>query len=112
MPEFIARCGTEAQWEGALERVRWPHGFRCPRCGRAAYGVVQDDRAKRFQCTSCRHQTSLTSGTVIAATKLPVTPWLLAIYLPSQAKTGLPALALRRQLGAATRPPGAFTTSR
>jgi hypothetical protein len=61
--------------------------------------VIHDDRAQRFQCKSCRHQTSLTAGTVMAATKLPLTTWFLAIYLLSQAKTGLSALALMRQLG-------------
>jgi transposase-like protein len=99
MPEFIAQYGTEGQCEAALEQTRWPHGFRCPRCGSAAHGVIQDDRAKRFQCKACRHQTSLTAGTVMEATKLPLTKWFLAIYLISQAKTGLSALALMRNLG-------------
>ena len=93
MPEFIAQYGTEEQCATALERVR------CPRCGSAAHGVIQDDRAKRFQCKTCRHQTSLTAGTVMDATKLPLTTWFLAIYLLSQAKTGLSALALMRQRG-------------
>jgi len=99
MPEFIAQYGTEEQCAAALEQTRWPDGFRCPRCGSAAHGVIQDDRAKRFQCKACRHQTSLTAGTVMEATKLPLTTWFLAIYLLSQAKTGLSALALKRQLG-------------
>jgi transposase-like protein len=99
MPEFIARYGTEAQCAATLQEARWPDGFRCPRCGSAAHGVIRDDRAKRFQCKACRHQTTLTAGTVMEATKLPLTTWFLAIYLLSQAKTGLSALALKRQLG-------------
>ena len=99
MPEFIAQYGTEARCAAALEQARWPHGFQCPRCGSAAHGVIQDERAKRFQCKACRHQTSLTAGTVMEATKLPLTTWFLAIYLISQAKTGLSALALMRNLG-------------
>ncbi len=31
LPAFIAQYGTEAQCEAALERARWPDGFRCPR---------------------------------------------------------------------------------
>ena len=42
---------------------------------------------------------SLTAGTLMDGTKLPLTTWFLAIYLLSQAKTGLSALALMRQLG-------------
>ena len=99
MPEFIAQYGTEEQCAAALAQTRWPDGFRCPRCGSAAHGVIQDDRAKRFQCKACRHQTTLTAGTVMEATKLPLTTWFLAIHLLSQAKTGLSALALKRQLG-------------
>ena len=48
MPEFIAQYGTEEQCAAALEQTRWPDGFRCPRCGSAAHGVIEDDRAKRF----------------------------------------------------------------
>ena len=54
---------------------------------------------KVFQCNACRHQTSLIAGTVLQGTKLALTVWFLAIYLVSQAKTGLSALALKRQLG-------------
>ena len=97
MPECIAHSGTETQCEAA--QGRWSHGFRCPRCGSAAHGVIQDDRAKRFQCKTCSHQTSMTAATLMAATKLPLTTWLLAIYLLSQDKTGVSALALMHQLG-------------
>lgn len=39
------------------------------------------------------------SGTIFSATKLPLTTWFLAIHLITQAKTGISALSLRRQLG-------------
>jgi hypothetical protein len=99
MPEFLKDCGTEAQCERVLEAVRWPNGFCCPRCGQAAHYVLRDGVRKVFQCNACRHQASLIAGTVFQGTKLPLTTWFLAIYLISQAKTGLSALALKRQLG-------------
>ena len=99
MPEFLKDYGTEAQCEQALEAVRWPTGFRCPRCAGEAHYVLRDGVRKVFQCHACRHQASLIAGTVFQGTKLPLTTWLLAIYLLSQAKTGLSALALKRQLG-------------
>jgi len=99
MPEFFQQYGAEAQCEGALEKARWPDGFRCPCCGGAAHCVVHAGGRKRFQCNACRHQTSLIAGTVFQSTKLRLTVWFLAIYLISQAKTGLSALALKRQLG-------------
>lgn len=99
MPEFLKDYGTELQCEQALATVRWPDGFRCPRCKGAGHFVFRDGPRKVFQCTGCRHQASLIAGTVFQGTKLPLTTWFLAIYLISQAKTGLSALALRRQLG-------------
>lgn len=99
MPEFLKDYGTEAQCEQVLEAVRCPEGFRCPRCNGTAHYVVRDGGRKVFQCVACRHQASLISGTLFQGTKLPLTTWFLAIYLISQAKTGLSALSLRRQLG-------------
>lgn len=99
MPEFLNDYGTESQCEQALEAVRWPEGFHCPRCEGTAHYVLRDGTRKVFQCIACRHQASLIAGTVFQGTKLPLTTWFLAIYLISQAKTGLSALALKRQLG-------------
>lgn len=61
------------------------------------------DPRKLFQCQSCRHQTSLTAGTLMDSTKLPLRTWFLAIFLISQDKTGLSSLALMRQLGTSYR---------
>lgn len=99
MPEFLKNYGTEAQCEQAFEAVRWPAGFRCPRCTGEAHSVLRDGSRKVFQCSVCRYQASLIAGTVFQGTKLPLTIWFLAIYLISQAKTGLSALALKRHLG-------------
>jgi hypothetical protein len=60
--------------------------------------VTQGAR-KLYQCGGCRLQTSLTAGTLMEHTKLPLTTWFLAIHLISQAKTGISALALKRDLG-------------
>lgn len=99
MTEFLKRYGTEAQCAAALEQARWPTGFQCPRCAATAYSRVGGRTYALFQCQACRHQTSLIAGTVMQGTKLPLTVWFLAIYLISQAKTGLSALALKRHLG-------------
>ena len=99
IPEFVRSFGTEAQCAEAIKAARWPEGFRCPRCSSSDHYVVGHGARKLFQCNGCRHQTSLTAGSLMAHTKLPLTTWFLAIYLISQAKTGLSALALKRQLG-------------
>ena len=99
LPEFLKAFGTQAQCEEALRRARWPMGFACPSCGASEHWVVRSGARQLYQCGRCRHQTSLTAGTMMANTKLPLTTWFLAIYLISQAKTGLSALALKRQIG-------------
>lgn len=99
LPEFLALYGSEAQCEQAVQQARWPSGYCCPRCGTQPHCVVGPASRRVFQCTACRQQTSLTSGTVFANTKLPLTTWFLAIYFFSQARTGVSAMALKRHLG-------------
>lgn len=99
MPDFISQFGSESQCEAVLEKARWPDGFVCPCCGGTLHSVFKVGAHNTFQCKACRHQTSLIAGTLFQGTKLPLTVWFLAIYLISQAKTGLSSLALKRQLG-------------
>lgn len=103
LPEFFARYGSEAQCAAALTAMRWPDGFRCSRCDSASHYVVGHGTRRLFQCRSCRHQSSLTAGTLMDSTKLPLRTWFLAIFLISQDKTGLSSLALMRQLGTSYR---------
>lgn len=99
LSEFMERYGSEESCVAALVRSRWPNGFRCPRCQAAQHYLIGHGARKLYQCRSCRHQASLTAGTVMDSTKLSLCTWFLAMYLISQAKTGLSALALKRHLG-------------
>jgi hypothetical protein len=67
---FLARYGTAAQCTQALHSWRWPDGFVCPGYGYAGHCVLGRGL---FQCNRCRQQTSLTAGTLLAGTKLPLT---------------------------------------
>lgn len=75
LPEFFERYGTEQQCIAALEQVRWPDGFVCPRCQGTSCSRIRTRTHPLYQCCSCRHQSSLTAGTVLQATKLPLTQW-------------------------------------
>jgi len=97
LSDFFKNYGTENQCAEALFKWRWPDGFRCPWCGSARHTLVKTRQL--YQCSACHHQTSLISGTIFEQTKLPLTTWFLAIHLITQAKTGLSALALKRQIG-------------
>jgi hypothetical protein len=52
-----------------------------------------------WQCGACPHQTSLISGTIFEASKLPLSRWFLAMQLLTQSKNNVSALELKRQLG-------------
>ena len=97
--EFQRLFGSEEQCEAALEKARWPDGFRCPRCDGHDHGLVYGRRLKRYQCRNCGHQATLTAGTIMQATKLPLTTWFLAFYMIGQAKNGISSLELSRHLG-------------
>ncbi|QFY88949.1 IS1595 family transposase [Magnetovirga frankeli] len=100
LAEFLRDYGTEEQCRQALFRWRWPEGYVCPECGGRKYCTLPS-RGGLFQCNHCHHQHSLTSRTIFDSSKLPLTTWFLAMHLLTQAKTGLSALALHRQLGVA-----------
>jgi hypothetical protein len=50
LPEFQRLYGIEEQCETALEKARWPDGFRCPRCRGYEHGLVYCRRLKPYQC--------------------------------------------------------------
>lgn len=97
-PAFQEAYGTEAQCLAALEAQRWPDGFVCPACGHAK-GYRLPSRPRLHQCASCRHQASVTAGTIFHRTKLPLTIWFRGIYHLTQSKNGVAALELSRRLG-------------
>lgn len=94
---FLDDYGTEQQCREALARARWPKGFRCQDCDHTGHCYLIGRGV--YQCNRCKRQVSLTGGTLFADTKLPLRTWFLAIYLLTQHKNGISALALRRQLG-------------
>jgi hypothetical protein len=99
MVEFMQQYGTEAKCYRALYRARWPQGFRCPACNERRRCRFRRSPQIYYQCRACRHQTTLVSGTIFQATKLPLRTWMLAIHLLTSTKTNMAALELMRHLG-------------
>ena len=54
---------------------------------------------RRVGCTRCNRRWSVTSGTVMADTKLPLTCWFRAMHLMTSTKQGISAIELGRRLG-------------
>ena len=96
LSEFLQRFPSEDRSFQYLAKKRWPNGFRCPRCGHdAAYHL---STYKRYQCTICRHQISLTAGTVFLKLRQPLVTLFWAVYLIATSKKGMSAMELQRKL--------------
>ncbi len=95
--EFQQRFGTEEACREYLFASRWPDGFLCPACGGSDAGA--ETRRHLWVCTACGHQASITAGTVMHKTRLPLRTWFWAAYLVSTFQPGISAKQLQRQLG-------------
>jgi transposase-like protein len=101
LSELISRYGTEEKCEAALQKARWPTGFVCPACGQREHSRFLADGHWYWQCSHCRTQTTVRSGTLFHASRLSLTQWFQAIYLVTQNKNNLSTLSLKRHLGVA-----------
>lgn len=97
LDEFYRRFPSERHCWRQLRRMRWPRGFRCPRCG---HGRSHRLRMRELeQCARCRHQTSLTAGTPLQGTRTPLRIWFLAVFYVARHKKGISALQFQRDTG-------------
>lgn len=79
-----------------LEQLRWSNGFICPVCEVSAEPWRQTKG--RLVCRSCRHQTSVTSGTILNKTRTSLTTWFEVAWHVTTAKNGFSAKTLERTL--------------
>ena len=96
LTELEANFGTEEACRAYLARLRWPDGFRCPRCGGDWSWLVRD---VLLECAACSCQTSVTAGTIFQDTRTPLPVWFRAMWWVTTQKNGASALGLQRVLG-------------
>jgi transposase-like protein len=91
---------TEPEARNAFERVRWPNGPTCHRCGSTEVTKLAGDahRIGLYKCRGCEEQFSSTTGTILEQSHLPIRTWLMAFSILCSAKKGVSALQLQRQL--------------
>src|ERR1039457_4777464 len=53
----------------------------------------------RLMCRDCRHQSTVTAGTIFEKTRTPLRVWLAAAWYLTNQKQGVSALGLQRVLG-------------
>lgn len=94
--EFEDRFATDQACRDYLTQLRWPHGFVCPRCGACTAWTATRGR---LVCGGCRHQTSVTAGTIFHDTRKPLRLWFQAMWYVTSQKNGTSAIGLQRVLG-------------
>jgi ISXO2-like transposase domain/Transposase zinc-ribbon domain len=96
--ELAQRFSDDAACARHLFHRRWPKGFVCPACA-GVKGWELSTKRFTWECAGCGRQTSVTAGTVMHRSKLPLTLWFAAIHLLSSHSNGISALQLQAQLG-------------
>ncbi len=99
--EFVEMFPDDEACAAYLEQLRWPNGFFCPACKITTEPWHQT--RSRLVCPSCRHQTSVSAGTILDKTRTPLTTWFEAGWHLTTAKNGLSAKTLERTLGTSYR---------
>jgi len=95
--DFYEKFKIEEDCFNYLVAVRWTNGFFCPKCGCTRVYLLKS-RAL-FQCKACRHQTSVTAGTIFHKLRQPLHKLFMAVYLFATSKKGISAMELQRKLG-------------
>jgi transposase-like protein len=113
LPKYLS--DETAAWE-LLESLHWPEGqVVCPHCGvidprhyfiaaRSGERTTRTGKTtfrRLWRCRHCKKQFSVLVGTIFESSKVPVSKWLLAIWLFNAGKNGVSALELQRHLGIA-----------
>jgi transposase-like protein len=83
-----------------IESIRWPHGPICGHCGEAKRHYATK-RLGRWRCGNpeCRKDFTVTTGTVMESSHIPLNKWMMGFYLMSESKKGMSAHQLHRALG-------------
>lgn len=88
---------TELDVVKHAEKMRWDGKPICPTCNSTRVGQRHKDY--RWQCLECKNNFSVTTGTYLHNTKIPLKTWYYAIALITDAKKGISAKQIERNLG-------------
>lgn len=95
--EFVKMFPDDTTCAVFLAQLRWPEGFICPACKTVSVPWIES--RGRLACPVCRHQTSVTTGTILDKTRTPLIIWFEAAWHVTSAKNGMSAKTLERTIG-------------
>ena len=96
MENFLEHFQTEDQCAEYIKQLRWPDGFKCPKCGEVKAWLT---KRGVLHCSRCGHDTSITAGTVFENTRKPLRLWFHVMWLMMAQKTGVSAENLKDIMG-------------
>ena len=91
---MMDKFGTDDQCREALVRLRWPSAVTCPECHSQKTSHVAARHI--YDCDSCRYQFSVTAGTMLHDSRLPLRVWFYVTYLMTESKKGISANQIKR----------------
>lgn len=97
--QFFQRFPDEEAARLYFERNRWAGSPSCPHCGSVSVAEVKNLKPMPYRCRDCRQHFSVRTGTVLAESRLPLQKWLMAIYMMTTARKGIPSTQMARELG-------------
>lgn len=97
--QFFQRFPNEEAARQYFETNRWAGEVTCPHCGSLSVAAVKSMKPMPYRCRDCRQHFSVRTGTVLAESRLPLHKWLMAIYMMTTARKGIPSTQMARELG-------------
>jgi transposase-like protein len=93
---------TEDQARDCIEKIRWSAGLCCIECGSVddVYKLSgESTRPGLIKCRACKAQFTVTVGTILEDSHIPLSKWIKAFHFMASSKKGMSVLQLQRNLG-------------
>ena len=97
--QFFKQFPDEESARLYFEAKRWNAGKYCPHCGSLSVVECKDHKPMPYRCKDCRKHFSVRTGSVLEESRLPLQKWLMAIYMMTTARKGIPSTQMAKELG-------------
>lgn len=96
--EVTKNYNTQAKCLKLLEELRWGKTVKCTFCSSKNVKSIKTEQG-RYSCKNCNKSFSVIVGTIFEETRLPLPKWFQIITLMLNAKSGISAKEIQRNLG-------------